>query len=109
MTSKCLDSQVILVASRRRASGFESEPAKNWSAEHLKDEHNEHRRTQSISVGLNVYPESPASLTDLGSTIMNLVGSGTLTQALNNAGMQVKAAELADCMNILQIMNVYLQ
>ena len=40
---------------------------------------------------------------------MNLVGSGTLTQALNNAGMQVKAAELADCMNILQIMNVYLQ
>ena len=47
------------------------------------------RSVQAVNVGVNVYPESASSLTQLGSAVFQMVGSGALTQGLNNAGLQV--------------------
>ena len=47
------------------------------------------RSEESHIVDLNVYPSTPGSLTPLGSTVIQIVGSGSLTKGLNNAGLQV--------------------
>jgi hypothetical protein len=47
------------------------------------------RSEQSHTVDLNVYPSTPGSLTALGSAAIQIVGSGSLTKGLNDAGLQV--------------------
>jgi hypothetical protein len=51
------------------------------------------RADQAVTVGLNLYPDSDAGLSKLGASLYQTVGSGALTQGLNNAGLQVQREE----------------
>jgi hypothetical protein len=47
------------------------------------------RSEQAHVVDLNVYPSVPGSLTTLGSAVIQIVGSGSLTKGLIDAGLPV--------------------
>ncbi len=47
------------------------------------------RSEQAHNVDLSVYPSIPGSLTTLGSSVIQIVGSGSLTKGLADAGLPV--------------------
>jgi hypothetical protein len=55
------------------------------------------RREQAHIVDLNVYPAIPGSLTTLGSAVIQVVGSGSLTKGLMDAGLPVSFVSWLIC------------
>jgi hypothetical protein len=52
------------------------------------------RSEQAHVVDLNVYPSIPGTLTSLGSAVIQIVGSGSLTKGLMDAGLPVSCVSL---------------